>query len=139
MRDELVIRKYKPEDRGAIRKICCDTAFMGKPAEEFFDDRELLADVVSSYYTDFEPESTFIAEAEGRVVGYLTGCKDTKKQKRIFFQKIFPKILLRFIIKGTFLRRKTRQFLYNCLKSFLKVNSISRMSLKITLHTYTSI
>ncbi|MDP3143475.1 MAG: GNAT family acetyltransferase, partial [Candidatus Omnitrophota bacterium] len=65
------IRHFKPADRDAVRKICCDTAFMGEPAENFFDDRKIFADVAISYYTDYEPESLFIAENEQEIIGYL--------------------------------------------------------------------
>ncbi len=70
----IVIRPYSPADREAIRHICCETGFQGNPVDPLFNDRETFADFFTRYYTDWEPESTFVAEVDGRVAGYLTGC-----------------------------------------------------------------
>lgn len=69
-----VIRPYRPEDREAVRHICCETGLGGRPVEGLFCDRELFADYLTRYYTDFEPESILVGEHDGKVVGYLTGC-----------------------------------------------------------------
>ena len=118
--EEIVIRLYKREDRESIRKICCDTAFMGQPMEMFFDDRDVLADIFTAYYTDYEPESVFVADFKGEVIGYLIGCKNTTEKERIFSRFIFPKILFVFIKKGLIFRKKTLIFLFNAIKSLLK-------------------
>lgn len=75
----VAIRPYMPSDRDAIRRICFDTGFMGGSASFYWRDFPSFADIWTSYYTDQEPESTFVAEREGRVVGYLTGCVDTAR------------------------------------------------------------
>lgn len=117
---EVVIRRYKKSDRSDIRRICCDTAFMGEPMEPFLSDRGVLADFVTSYYTDYEAGSTFVAELDGRVVGYLTGGINMSKKLRTFIGKVLPGILLRSISKGFLFDRKTRDFLLSCIKSALK-------------------
>ncbi len=33
----------------------------------------------SAYYTDLEPESAFVADQQGRVVGYLLGCVESSR------------------------------------------------------------
>ena len=45
--EDIVIRKYKREDRQAVRDIAWETAFMGKPADVFFSDREIFADFLT--------------------------------------------------------------------------------------------
>jgi GNAT superfamily N-acetyltransferase len=119
-KEEIIIRAYKKEDREAIRKICCDTAFMGQPMEIFFDDREILADIFTLYYTDYEPESTFVADFKGNVVGYLIGCKDTTTKEKVFSRFILPKILITFIKKGLIFKKKTLRFFFHAIKSLLK-------------------
>lgn len=52
---------------------------MGKSAAPYWRDVESFADLWSSYYTDREPESAWVAEREGQVVGYLLGCRDTRR------------------------------------------------------------
>jgi ribosomal protein S18 acetylase RimI-like enzyme len=97
----VVIRPYEPRDRAAVREICCDTADKGGPMESFFPDRELLADLVTRYYTDYEPESALVAERDGRVVGYLTGCLDTARFRRVMAWRIVPVLLCRALVRGT--------------------------------------
>ncbi|CAN5423140.1 GNAT family N-acetyltransferase [soil metagenome] len=71
------VRPYAAADRDAVRHICHVTGYMGEPAW-MWRDQESFADLWSSYYTDREPGSASVAVAsDGRVVGYLLGCRDT--------------------------------------------------------------
>jgi len=115
-----LIRKYKKEDREFVRKIACDTAFMGEPCEKFFKGRDFLADILTLYFTDYEPESCFIAEFDSSVIGYLTGCKNTERFARIFILKIIPKLIIKFIFKGIIFNKKNIIYFFNLLKSLLK-------------------
>jgi len=93
---------------------------MGEPMEKFFDGRQILADFITSYYTDFESDLTFVAEINKQVVGYLTGCRSQKRQRMIFMNKIIPPVCLKFLFKGLIFKSKTRKFCLNCFKSVLK-------------------
>ena len=73
------IRPYQPGDRQAIRDICFSTGFMGASADFYWRDAESFCDIWTSYYTDHEPESTYVVVHLGEVVGYLLGCVDTSK------------------------------------------------------------
>lgn len=75
-----LIRPYRAADRDAIRAICADTGFLGQPIDPVFEDRELFADYLTAYYTDTEPESTFVCELDGEVKGYVMGCRFPKKK-----------------------------------------------------------
>jgi hypothetical protein len=66
-----LVRPYRPEDREAVRRICCETGFLGRPIEPLFADRELYADLMTGPYLDHEPEWAWVAESDGVVVGYL--------------------------------------------------------------------
>ncbi|MDF7808178.1 hypothetical protein P4E94_12065 [Pontiellaceae bacterium B12219] len=73
-------RPFVPSDRAAVRHICCETGFMGKPVDPLYSDREAFADFFTGYYTDFEPEYCLVAEsAAGEVVGYIIMATDFKK------------------------------------------------------------
>ncbi|MBI4570139.1 MAG: GNAT family N-acetyltransferase [Planctomycetes bacterium] len=74
-----LVRRYQAADREAVRRICHLTGYMGESAAWFWRDAESFADMWTGYYTDYEPESCFVAEAQGRVAGYLVGCLDTAK------------------------------------------------------------
>ncbi len=69
----VIIRPYQPEDRPTIRRICCDTGFLGNPIEAIFADREIFADLFTGPYLDYESNYAWVADAGGRVVGYLLG------------------------------------------------------------------
>ena len=89
-----VIRPYRPGDRAAIRAICADTGFLGQPIDPVFEDRELFSDYLTSYYTDAEPESTFVCEIDGEVKGYVMGSRFPRKKER-FEKRIMPGLVLR--------------------------------------------
>jgi len=72
---KFIIRHYCQQDRDAVRRICCDTGFLGNPIDPLFEDRELFADYLTRYYTDKEPESSFVIEKGGEVRGYLLGSR----------------------------------------------------------------
>ncbi len=75
------IRPYAAEDRAAVRRLCCETGFLGKPIDPVFEDRELFADYLTAYYTDIEPESSFVLEQDGVVKGYLLGSRRPFRQQ----------------------------------------------------------
>jgi hypothetical protein len=77
MKDEnaLVIRSYRSSDRAAVRDLCCRTGFLGEPIDPVYQDRELFADFLTTYYTDHEPESSFVLEMGGEICGYLLGSR----------------------------------------------------------------
>lgn len=75
---DFLVRGYRPEDRPAIRRICHLTGYMGEPSGWYWADEHSFADVWSGWYTNREPESVGVVEIDGRVEGYLLGCRDTR-------------------------------------------------------------
>lgn len=73
----MTVRPYGPADRAAIRSLFYETGYMGEPATWYWSHEESFAEIWSTYYTDNEPESLFVAVRGDRVVGFLTGCVDT--------------------------------------------------------------
>ena len=101
MKDEkaFMIRSYRASDREAVRRLCCQTGFLGEPIDPVYEDRELFADFLTTYYTDHEPESSFVIEIDGELRGYLLGCrKPLRNQLYSFYQNIclFARALLRY-------------------------------------------
>ena len=70
-----VIRPYRKSDREVLRRLCCETGYLGQAIDPVFEDRELFADYLTSFYTDWEPESCFVLEQDGEVKGYLMGSR----------------------------------------------------------------
>ena len=69
----VLIRPYQASDRARVRELCCQTGFLGQDIAPVFEDRELFADYLTRYYTDIEPESSFVLEQDGVIKGYLLG------------------------------------------------------------------
>src|SRR5882757_2152515 len=83
------IRKFQPADRGRVRELCGDTGFLGNPIDPVFEDRELFADYLTAYYTDWEPESAFVLLLNGEIRGYLLGSRwPFRQQCYAFYQNL---------------------------------------------------
>lgn len=118
--EDIIIRKYKKEDRSSVRDIAWETAFKGEPASVFFSDREILTDFLTLYFTDYEPESCFVAEYKGNVIGYLIGSQDESTLKKISTFRIMPLLAIKILTRGVLLKRKDMEYLWSCFISFLK-------------------
>jgi hypothetical protein len=111
-----VIRSYRASDREAVRRLCCETGFLGEPIDPVYEDRQLFADFLTTYYTDHEPESSFVIESEGEICGYLLGCrKPLWNQLYSFWQNVslFLKALTRYFRYDERSRRFVRWTLVN--------------------------
>lgn len=116
----MIIRKFKPEDRDSVRDIAWETAFMGESGEAFFSGKEILADFLTLYFTDYEPGSCFVAVSENRVQGYLLGSIDCRTLGLTFKDKILFGLLIKFIFSGGIFRRKNLKMIFAFFLSFLK-------------------
>src|SRR5947207_13383081 len=91
MKDEkpFIIRSYRPSDRAAVRRLCCRTGFLGEPIDPVYEDHELFADFLTTYYTDKEPESSFVLEVDGEIRGYLLGSRKPLRNQFYSFRQNF--------------------------------------------------
>jgi len=129
--DSIVIRKYKPRDTQAVRELCCDTAYFGEPCENFFPDRELLADLIMKYHTDFEPQHIWIAEYAGQVVGYISACFDETRFRQAMLFRIAPLSFIKALARGKIWdKRMCRLILHNLKSFFMKETSLSKIDTK---------
>jgi GNAT superfamily N-acetyltransferase len=114
------IRRYNKKDRQTVRDICWETAFLGKPADAFFQDREILCDFLTAYFTDYEPQGAFVADAGGKVVGYLISVRDVKVMERKLKRVLLPKLILKAVIRGTLFHLKNLGFIVRCIISLMR-------------------
>ena len=114
------IRKFRKDDRKDVRRICCATALKGKPSSLFFAGDEVLADALTLYFTDYEPESCFVAECNGVVTGYIIGSRDVSVAKRVARTSIMPWLIVKALVRGTLFKGKNIRFIWHCLISFFK-------------------
>lgn len=107
---DLEIRSYEPRDREAVRELCCNTGFLGQPIDPVFEDREIFADYLTQYYTDVEPESSFVVVHEGKVMGYLLGSRRPMRQQiHGFVQNI--RLFVKGMARYAGYRKETRDFI----------------------------
>ena len=76
-----LLRPFQAADRARVRELCCDTGFLGNPIDPVFEDREIFADYLTAYYTDWEPESSFVLLVNEEIRGYLLGSRHPWKQQ----------------------------------------------------------
>ncbi|MGV8150551.1 MAG: GNAT family N-acetyltransferase [Candidatus Woesearchaeota archaeon] len=97
----IVIRKYNSSDRSAVEHIQLSTYLLGKPLD--VKNKKWIHNSIS-YYLDKEPQSCYVAQEKGKVVGYLLGCLDDKNNEEniiLYLRKIYGKIpLLPFMHKS---------------------------------------
>jgi len=114
------IRKYEIKDRSDIRRISCETSFLEEERGYFIDDDEILSDALTLYYTDYEPESCFVALNDGHVVGYIIGTKDVYTMEKIFAKDVLPKLIVKSFSRSIWIRKNIWLFLFHIALSALK-------------------
>jgi ribosomal protein S18 acetylase RimI-like enzyme len=132
MASDIIVRSYQSQDTEAVRQIACDTADMGESVENFFGDREIVADLLTRYYTDYEPGSLWVAEYERKVIGYLTGCLNTRRYFWVMARRLVPQIVIKSIIRGLFLRQDTLRLF----RATIKTGWLGGFRRKIALDKY---
>jgi GNAT superfamily N-acetyltransferase len=116
---EIKIRNYRKEDRMIVREISLESSILGNYRNTVFDDM-ILADLLTLYFTDYEPQSCFVAEKEGQVIGYVLGTKDIRKMRKSMKYRILPGLARKVISNGQFLRRNNFILMKSMLSSFIK-------------------
>ena len=115
----ITVRFYQPSDRKIVRHLCCETGFLGKPIDPVFEDRDLFADYLTAYYTDVEPESSFVLEQDGVVKGYLLGSRRPLRQQwHSFFHNI--QLFMTGMRRYPRYNQATREFIHWILKNSWK-------------------
>lgn len=114
------IRKFEPKDRKEVRQIAHDTAFMGEAASVFFDGEGIISDALSLYFTDYEPESCFVAQVNHEVAGYLFGAKNMAVTEKLISKKIMPRLFSLALTSKVLLRKKNILFIFKVLLSLIK-------------------
>lgn len=110
---EFTVSTMEARDKTAIRDICCQTGYAGRDIGPYIDDKNLFADFWTLYYTEYEPESAFVSRVNGKTVGYLTGCLDTKRYNRMMTAKVIPRLLLKAVFMKYRIGKKTRNYIIN--------------------------
>ncbi len=136
----LLIRKVNRKDFSALRKLTADTAYFGEECENFFPDRELLADLIMNYYMIYEPCHTWVAEHKGEVVGYLSAGLDETKYGLYMITKVLPVSVIKALIRGKIWSKKSLRLIkYNLLSFLRRETSLKKIKGKYTAHIHQNI
>jgi hypothetical protein len=90
---DVIIRPFEAKDRAQVRDLCRRTHRMSA----ILEDDEVIPMLFADYYLDCEPELCFVAEVDGRVIGYAMGATSAKRT-RWLMQRI-PRLFLRVVWK----------------------------------------
>ncbi len=115
-----IIRKFNAGDREAVRGITYSNAFMGETAGEFFEGEKIISDALTLYFTDYEPQSCFVAEIKGEVTACLIGAKDKIYSEKVIKDKISPCLFREALVSGVFLKKKNIIFFLNFFSGMIK-------------------
>ncbi len=61
--------------------------------------------MLTLYFTDYEPQSSFVAEKEGQVIGYILGTKDIRKMRKSMEYRVLPGLTRKVFSSEQFLKR----------------------------------
>lgn len=118
--EDVIIRRYKKEDRDNVRSIAWNTSFIGESADGIFKDRGILEDFLTEYFTDYEPESCFVAEADNKVIGYLIGARNTGVLSRVFSLRILPRLSAKALFSGALFKKRNFTLISGLFSSLFK-------------------
>jgi ribosomal protein S18 acetylase RimI-like enzyme len=92
-----MIRPAGKGDASAIAEVCYRTGFMGEDLTGTgrFEDPCLFSLIFCLYYLWFETDCCFVAEVEGRVVGYIIGSGKAETKEADFARRMLWRIALR--------------------------------------------
>lgn len=103
----VIVRPYDGRDRAAVRDLCRQAA-RGQPDPLFHEDGELAPLLFADYYLDREPDCCFVAEVDGRIVGYIVGTRNTRACRRALGRRIIPRVVLRIATRIVTLRYRRK-------------------------------
>ncbi|MCG8701061.1 MAG: GNAT family N-acetyltransferase [Bacteroidales bacterium] len=96
---DIKIRPYRKEDKKIVTEMLIDHSFRGKATEEYSEDIYLIKALYVDYYLNYEPESTFVADSDGEIVGFIMGCANSDRYMRIVMKRLMPIAILKIFFK----------------------------------------
>ena len=85
----VTIRKYEEKDYENVRFVCLNSE--GPDEAPDHDTGVFILDTFCNYYIENEPENCFVADDDGRAVGYIICAENYDKFKAVFDEKYLPR------------------------------------------------
>ncbi len=110
-----------------MREACIETVWLGAPRPELIPDEKLWADVFTSYFTDHEPQHSWVVSSpDHHIGGYLLGTRDVQRFERDQLRRI-PRALLSL----RFLRDAKKRELYSAyLNALMRFELVSPLKVR---------
>lgn len=91
-----LIRPYRIGDAAGVDEVCVLTGAAGGDARGLWSDDGLLPDLYARPYLAIEPETAFVLDEGGRVVGYVMGTADTPRFVDAWRERWLPELAQRW-------------------------------------------
>jgi ribosomal protein S18 acetylase RimI-like enzyme len=117
---DLIVRPFQASDRESVFRIGADTAYFGAPVEAYMEDRNIFLDGFYAYYIDLEPDHAWVASANGEVVGFITGCVDSRSQGRKYARFILPRLMINLFRGKYHFGRHSLEYFWGLLSGFVR-------------------
>lgn len=116
----IIVRICKPEDRRAVREISVQSSIFGEYIEQKLLSEEIVADLLTSYFIEYEPRYCFVAEKNNEVVGYLLGSIDVPEMRKVVRNKVMPYLIKKIFQDSLIFNSTNFRLMKNVLKSYFK-------------------
>ena len=120
-----LIRKFRARDERAVRMICFETALFGESVAPYFGDLRLVTDAILGFHIWGEPDYLYVADADGRVVGYLAGTMDVRSLRRRCAARLAFRLSRGWVARGHFLRPRSWRLAWDAARYARAVASLS--------------
>jgi len=84
------IRPFQPDDLQALYRIALATGDAGGDAARLYREPKLVGHLYAAPYAILNPETTFVAEDEDGVAGYILGAADTRAFEALAEERWWP-------------------------------------------------
>jgi len=111
------VRKYIPSDREQVENIHFETGLLGNSMSKLLSNSAQFKKSIR-YYFEKEPQSIFVLEDNNKVVGYLLGCVDDRKNNDVS-KALFQ--LPAIFIHSFFLPKKDRKYWFSQIKNIISI------------------
>jgi GNAT superfamily N-acetyltransferase len=93
----IIIRQCEKKDIPEIIEICYKTGYVGEDLTNSnkFNDSYLFGLIFCLYYPLYEIENCFVAVDGNKVIGYIVGTHNSKRQRKWFIIKMLWRIIIR--------------------------------------------
>ncbi|MDD4903427.1 MAG: GNAT family N-acetyltransferase [Candidatus Bipolaricaulis sp.] len=119
-------RSCRRTDRESVRGLAVRLADPRAIPACLRDHPEWVADGMTRYYTDAEPESCFVAAGDSGVVGYVFGAVSTARRDRWVAARVLPGLVLRGLATGAGFRCPLGQMLRAGLRGWRRASAAKR-------------